>query len=55
MKLYRKIEAKLKEWLNTNYGLMVYGARQVGKTYILNEFLKNNFDSLYYLNLFLNR
>ena len=54
MKLYRKIEAKLKEWLNTNYGLMVYGARQVGKTYILNEFLKNNFDSLYYLNLFEN-
>lgn len=31
--------------------LMVVGARQVGKTYIIDEFCKNNFDDYIYINL----
>ena len=54
MKLYRKIEEELKKWLDSNYGLMVYGSRQVGKTYILTNFLKEYFNDFYYLNLYEN-
>lgn len=54
MKLYRKIEEELKKWLDSNYGLMVYGSRQVGKTYILTNFLKEHFNDFYYLNLYEN-
>ena len=46
MKLYRKIEEELKKWLDSNYGLMVYGSRQVGKTYILTNFLKVSISGL---------
>ncbi len=40
--MYRKIKNKLKERLNNNNdeALMITGARQVGKTYIIREFLK---------------
>ena len=31
--------------------LMIVGARQVGKTYIIDEFCKNNFDDYIYINL----
>ena len=31
--------------------LMVIGARQIGKTYIINEFCKNNFKNYVYINL----
>lgn len=50
--MYRKIEEELKEW-KTNYKmpLMLIGARQTGKTYILEEFCKNNFDNYVYINL----
>lgn len=54
MKLYRKIEEKLKEWKNSNYSLIVFGSRQVGKTYIINNFIEENFNSTYYLNLYQN-
>lgn len=54
MRLYRKIEEELNKWINSNYGLIVYGARQVGKTYILSNFLKENFKDFYYLNLYEN-
>lgn len=54
MKLYRKIEKKLEEWYSSKYGLIVYGSRQVGKTYILNSFLKEKFGDYYYLNLYEN-
>ena len=30
--------------------LIIYGARQVGKTYLINEFGKNNYDYVNYLN-----
>ena len=32
--------------------LMIIGARQIGKTYIINEFCKNEFDNYVYINLF---
>lgn len=47
--MYRKIEKDLKEWMN-NYKmpLMIIGARQTGKTYTLEKFCKNNFESHIY-------
>ena len=54
MRLYRKIEEKLEEWYESKYGLIVFGSRQVGKTYIINEFLKEKFEDYYYLNLYEN-
>lgn len=40
--MYRKIVSKLvKRKETSNKALMVTGARQVGKTYIIREFLKN--------------
>ncbi len=55
--MYRKITSKLKEWHeNGNKALMITGARQVGKTYIIREFLKENVGDEYYVefNLFEN-
>ena len=48
----RKITAKLLEWKNNSlrYPLIVYGARQVGKTYIVNEFGRNNYENVIYVN-----
>ena len=50
--MYRKIEDQLNKWKN-NYKmpLMLVGARQTGKTYILEEFCKNNFNNYIYINL----
>lgn len=41
------------DWKNTtiNIPLMVVGARQIGKTYIINEFCKNEFEDYIYINL----
>ena len=43
--MYRKIYEKLLEWKNSDdkKPLMLLGARQVGKTYIIEEFCKNEF------------
>lgn len=39
--MYRKIEEELKKWKNDyRMPLMLVGARQTGKTYILEEFVK---------------
>lgn len=54
MHLYRKIETRLFEWLDTKKGLLVYGARQVGKTYILKDFIGKHFNNYIYINLFEN-
>ena len=54
MELYRKIEKDLNIWKEDEFGLLVYGPRQVGKTYILKSFLTKNFKSVCYLNLFNN-
>ena len=55
MKLIRKIENELNNWLITKTGLLVDGARQVGKTYSLNEFATKNFDVVVYINLIENK
>ena len=49
----RKIYNELLNWKNTNIQkpLMVIGARQIGKTYIINEFCKNEFKDYVYINL----
>ena len=42
----RKIEQRLIEWKDkkNRYPLLLYGARQVGKTYILTEFGEKYFE-----------
>ena len=49
----RKIYQELLNWKNTNIEkpLMVIGARQIGKTYIINEFCKKEFKEYIYINL----
>jgi len=50
--MYRKIEEDLKKWkIDYKMPLMLVGARQTGKTFILDYFCKNNFDNYVYLNL----
>ena len=52
--MQRKIEKKLLNWMNKTKDrmpLLLYGARQVGKTYILNEFGKKYFKNIVYVNL----
>ena len=49
----RKFIDKLYEWKNNDVlkPLMVIGARQVGKTYLINEFCKTEFNDYIYINL----
>lgn len=50
----RKIEEKLLAWKNKTKNrmpLLLYGARQVGKTYILTKFAETQFDNTVYVNL----
>jgi hypothetical protein len=50
----RKIEEKLIAWKNhtkKRKPLLMYGARQVGKTYILNEFGEKHYKNTAYINL----
>ena len=49
----RKFYNVLMDWKNKNINtpLMVVGARQIGKTYIIDEFCKNEFDDYIYINL----
>ena len=48
----RLIYSKLKEWKNRkeHKPLILLGARQVGKTYILKDFGKNEFKNMVYVN-----
>jgi hypothetical protein len=50
--LRRKIEDKLIEWKNKKdkMCLVVKGARQVGKTYIIDQFARNNYKNYIYMN-----
>ena len=51
----RKIYYKLLEWKNNTNNikpLMILGVRQSGKTYIIDEFCKNEFENYIYVNLF---
>ncbi len=47
MKIYRYLEKKIKENLNKKKILIIYGARQVGKTTLVNHFLASP-NSVYY-------
>lgn len=49
----RKIYEELLKWKKTeiNLPLMVIGSRQIGKTYIINEFCKKEFKNYIYINL----
>ena len=50
--MYRKIEKELNKWKNDfKMPLMLVGARQTGKTYILMDFCKKNFNNYIYINL----
>lgn len=53
----RTIYASLLKWKESpiRKPLILYGARQVGKTYILKEFGKNEFDNMVYINCYLNQ
>lgn len=53
----REIYKDLLEWKNSQSRkpLMLFGARQVGKTYILKEFGKNEFENMVYINCYRNR
>ena len=50
----RKIYDELLEWKENGMQkpLMVIGARQIGKTYIIKEFCKEEFKNYIYINLF---
>lgn len=50
--MYRKIMKKLIEWKNDKYRkpLILRGARQVGKTYIIKQFGEENYDGVAYFN-----
>lgn len=52
--LKRKIEKKLYEWKNekniNKKCLVIKGARQVGKTYIIDKFCKENYENYVYMN-----
>ena len=50
--MHRKIEKELKIWQeNYKMPLMLVGARQTGKTYILDTFCKTNYKNYVYINL----
>ena len=51
MDLSRKIEKQLDLWKKSNSSLIMYGARQVGKTYILKKYIAANFKNMLYINL----
>lgn len=52
--MYRKIYENLLEWKNSSdrKPLMLLGARQVGKTYVIEEFCKKEFSKFKKINLF---
>ena len=48
----RKITSELFQWKNNAHRkpLLLYGARQVGKTYVINEFGRGNYNNIIYVN-----
>ena len=50
--LKRKAEKKLEEWLTSNDVLLITGARQVGKSYLVREFGKAHFKKFIEINLY---
>jgi len=54
MDIKRKIEQELLSLINSKKSVLLLGARQVGKTYILKKHIKQNYKKMFYLNLFQN-
>ena len=52
--LKRKAEKKLEEWLKKDDALLILGARQVGKSYLVREFGRAHFKSFIEINLYEN-
>ena len=55
--MQRKIIDKLIKWKNQTENklpLLIYGARQVGKTYTLTEFASQNYSNMIYVNFEVN-
>lgn len=54
MYLKRKVYDQLMEWKENNdrSTLEINGARQVGKTYLISKFAKENFSNIIYINMF---
>lgn len=52
MYMHRKVSEYLKQWKNSKYRkpLIIQGARQVGKTYAILEFGRQNYDNVAYFN-----
>lgn len=50
--LKRKAEKVLLDWMNGRDTLLITGARQVGKSYLVREFLKDKFDHFVEINLY---
>ena len=47
----RQYEDKIQNWINNSKkALLIYGARQVGKTYLIREMLKKNKISYFEVN-----
>ena len=55
MFLKRKVLLELENWKKGNKALLVKGSRQVGKTYIINKFPKDNFENVSYINFATNQ
>lgn len=55
--MFRKAKSRLVQWKNSKKAMLVTGARQVGKTYIIREFLKEEYgnDGYVEFNLFENK
>lgn len=53
--LRRKVEHLLKIWKDSKKALLIDGARQVGKTFIMRKFAEESFKSVVYLNLLENK
>ena len=50
--LKRKAENVLLDWLESKDALLITGARQVGKSYLVRNFLKDKFDHFVEINLY---
>lgn len=57
MGLFREAKAKLNNWFDTktNQALLINGARQVGKSFIIREFCEEKYEHFYEFNLLENR
>lgn len=54
--MYRTLYHELTQWKSSHRRkpMMLYGARQVGKTYLLREFGRNEYDNMLYINCYRN-